>query len=595
MVVLSLVAILLVPLLLERRTDRLREVIAERISPAKGDLTELNLQLALTVAALPPSGEPPEELRERYRQAQRQTQRILARLARSSASLGPEVGEAEADLRERVAAWRQVHDDLLEEGFSDQELSRRSREMQATFELVMEASSVLRYGFDIAERTHRQEIVDLQRAAAVTTVALAVLALISAGTVFWLQHRLRVAVETLQRRNREEIAFRKVASSLSGATGVDEVLLEVSRSACTITGAGAVYVETVIEPGEEVEVVTRIGRHTPDVGVRAPYPGSLTEEVIRSGQPLVITDFAQFGPMAPYLRERCPKCEILTVPLLAEGKALGALVVVDPKASGTRFHHDTVERIAVLGAIASVALRRVRILQDETEARREAESAVRARDEVLKVVSHDLRNPLGMIKLSASWMRQSAPAQLQEELSAILLATERMERLIRDLIDAARLERGQLPVNLAPLSPSEILDEAVASHRPAAAEKNMQLHLHKPSELPRIMADRDRLLQVFGNLLGNAIKFSPPRSRVTLRAQAEEGHVEFEVADQGAGISPSDLPHIFDRHYQAPGTAHLGTGLGLAISKGIVESHGGRMWVTSSSEGARFFFTIPRR
>ena len=596
-VVLSLLAILLVPLLLDRRTDALRTEISDRIDAARTELMELNLEVARTEAALRGWLVTRERLLQRYHDSRERVDLLIERLGARVALLGPESREAHEQLVARIGRWQRRHDAVVTGELTPGDLVLAMPELQEEFESVMEASGELRHRLNVAETARRQEVVDLQETAGVVTVALGLVALAAASVVFWLTRRMREYAATLQVRTRDEIAFRKVASSLSGATDVEEILLDVSRSACSITGADAAYVEAVLESGTEVEVVTRIGRSTPDIGVKVPYPGSLTHEVIRSGEPAVITDFADFGQaMVPYIQERCRNCEILTVPLMGSGEALGALVLIDVTRSGRKFTAEIIERARVLGGIASVALRRVRLLENEKRARREAEEAVRAREEVLAIVSHDLRSPLTTIQLSTSWLRETAPAELRQELSAMEMAAGRMERMIRDLLDAVRLERGKLVVNPAPLSPATLLEDVASSHRAEAAEKNLTLVVECDDAVTEVNADRDRLLQVFGNLVGNAIKFSPPRRRIIIGARPVDDAVEFEVSDEGPGIGQSDLPHVFDRHYQARSTAHLGTGLGLAIAKGIVESHGGTMWVESApGEGAHFRFTIPLR
>ena len=596
-VVLSLLAILVVPLLLDRRTDALRTEISDRIDAARTELMELNLEVARAEAALRGWLVTRERLLQRYHDSREQVDVLVGKLAARVALLGPESREAHEQLVARIGRWQRRHDAVVTGELTPGDLVLAMPELQEEFESVMEASGELRHRLNVAETARRQEVVDLQETAAIVTVALGLVALAAASVVFWLTRRMRDYAARLQVRTRDEIAFRKVASSLSGATDVEEILLDVSQSACSITGADAAYVEAVLESGTEVEVVTRIGKSTPDIGVKVPYPGSLTDEVIRSGEPAVITDFADFGQaMLPYIQERCRNCEILTVPLMGSGEALGALVLIDVTRSGRKFTPDIIERARVLGGIASVALRRVRLLENEKRARREAEEAVRAREEVLAIVSHDLRSPLTTIQLSTSWLRETAPDELRQELSAMEMAAGRMERMIRDLLDAVRLERGKLVVNPEPLSPATLLEDVASSHRAEAAEKNLTLVVDCDEAVPDVNADRDRLLQVFGNLVGNAIKFSPPRRSIVIGARATDDAVEFEVSDEGPGIGQSDLPHVFDRHYQARSTAHLGTGLGLAIAKGIVESHGGTMWVDSApGEGARFRFTIPLR
>ena len=234
---------------------------------------------------------------------------------------------------------------------------------------------------------------------------------------------------------------------------------------------------------------------------------------------------------------------------------------------------------------------RMAISQMYDEARRE----VNAREEVLKIVSHDLRNPLNTISMSAGLMLEvEVPREQQvKQLSMIKRAGERMNRLIQDLLDAAKIEAGRLGVEPRPIEVAPLVAEAFDMLRPIASEKSVRLDVSVADELPTIMADAGRVLQVLSNLVGNAIKFTPADGRVSIRVEKLAGNVRFNVADTGPGIPPEQLPHIFGRFWQADRSDRRGIGLGLAIAKGIVEAHGGRISVESRvGEGTSFYFTL---
>ena len=225
----------------------------------------------------------------------------------------------------------------------------------------------------------------------------------------------------------------------------------------------------------------------------------------------------------------------------------------------------------------------------------DARRAIDAREEVLKVVSHDLRNPLNTISMSADLMLEVALSEQTrvKQLSIIKRAGERMNRLIQDLLDVTKLEAGRLGIAPRPIAPAAVIHEAVEMLRPLAAEKGIRMESVVADDLPVIAADAGRVLQVLSNLVGNAIKFTPAGGSVTLRVARAGGDVRFCVADTGSGISPEQLPRIFGRFWQADPTDRRGIGLGLAIAKGIVEAHGGRIWVESRvGEGTSFYFTL---
>jgi PAS domain S-box-containing protein len=236
-------------------------------------------------------------------------------------------------------------------------------------------------------------------------------------------------------------------------------------------------------------------------------------------------------------------------------------------------------------------------LRDITESERLYRAAMRAtqaRDDVLGIVAHDLRNPLQIIVTYAGRLRRRGPEPASAMAAEIGDAANRMNRLIQDLLDVTSIESGQLSLGPARLLTAEIVSDSLKTQTPIASSASLELRVAITPDLPDIWADRDRILQVFENLIGNAIKFTKPGGRVTLGAEARAGDVVFSVSDTGSGIADGDLPHVFDRFWQASKAGRRGAGLGLAIVKGIVEAHGGCIWVRSSAnQGSTFFFTIP--
>ena len=221
-----------------------------------------------------------------------------------------------------------------------------------------------------------------------------------------------------------------------------------------------------------------------------------------------------------------------------------------------------------------------------------AREATKARDDMLGVVVHDLRNPLQTISILAAMLQKKGSER--EIGGEIAHAADRMNRLIRDLVDVTLLEAGTFTIKRERVSTRNVLSEALESQAPLAASASLTLRLDAPYDLPDVWVDHHRLLQVFENLVGNSIKFTKPEGRITLGAQTGVGEVQFSVADTGCGISADQLPHVFDRFWQARESKGHGAGLGLPIVKGIVEAHGGRVWVQSvPGQGSTFCFTIP--
>ncbi|WP_255415215.1 sensor histidine kinase KdpD [Vitiosangium sp. GDMCC 1.1324] len=262
-----------------------------------------------------------------------------------------------------------------------------------------------------------------------------------------------------------------------------------------------------------------------------------------------------------------------------------------PPSPGAPYTADDLEFARGLGRLASLAVENARSYQS-------ARRATRARDDVLGIVAHDLRSPLNSIILSAQalqrWKGNAAAdtPRAADALGTIVSSVRRMNRLIDDLLDVARMDAGQLSIRPSPQPTETLLREVIEAARPQAEEVHLVLEL--PEVLPPVLADRDRLLQVFSNLLGNALKFTPPGGEVKVSARVEGGTICFQVHDTGPGIAPEALMHIFERFWQADRRDRRGSGLGLSIAKGLVDAHGGRIWVESEpGHGSTFLFTMP--
>jgi signal transduction histidine kinase len=229
----------------------------------------------------------------------------------------------------------------------------------------------------------------------------------------------------------------------------------------------------------------------------------------------------------------------------------------------------------------------------------QAQQAVRVREQILAIVSHDLRNPVATILMATTLLAQpEEPGEVREDLSRsvgrIRRAAETMGRLIDDLLDFASIEAGRLAIRRQAHDPVLLIQETLASFEGVAAQRRLQLTANVTPRLPKLDGDRDRILQVLANLVGNATKVTAEGGRITLRAEALGNDLRFAVSDDGPGIGEENVKYLFERYWRGVDATYKGTGLGLAIAKGIVNAHGGRIWVESElGHGATFFFTIP--
>jgi signal transduction histidine kinase/PAS domain-containing protein len=311
--------------------------------------------------------------------------------------------------------------------------------------------------------------------------------------------------------------------------------------------------------------------------------------------------------------ENEPGRSSMAVPLHLRGQSVGALVLAS-LGDGRRYGPADLGAAQELARRASIAIDNMRLLA-------EAQESVRAREDLLAIVSHDLRNPLGVVLASSALLLKSSlppeppgkEGRARRQIEAIERAGHRMNRLIRDLLDFAAIQAGHLSVSSHPREVGVLVREVLDALEPIAATKSIKLVDGTPENGGlSISCDHDRVIQLFSNVVGNAVKFTPEGGTVILRAEPDQAMVRFAVADNGPGIAAEELPFVFDRYYQARRRNRDGIGLGLSIARGIVEAHGGRIWVESPTGqapakaqaegqagnqggggGTTFFFTLP--
>jgi len=236
---------------------------------------------------------------------------------------------------------------------------------------------------------------------------------------------------------------------------------------------------------------------------------------------------------------------------------------------------------------------------ENTERRRvedELRHAVQLREDVLAVVSHDLRSPLATIELTATMLgiQLGGDPRVRNHLAVIQRSVTRMRHMIDDLLDSASIREGRLSLELNHESPDAVMGEALDLQEAIAAERAIRVQRFVDTGGAMVRCDRLRILQVFGNLIGNSIKFCRGGGAIVVTARKADKHIEFSVRDDGPGIDDDVLPTLFEPYRLPPAQAKAGSGLGLHISKGIVERHGGTIWVeTERGRGTTMYFTLP--
>ncbi len=223
--------------------------------------------------------------------------------------------------------------------------------------------------------------------------------------------------------------------------------------------------------------------------------------------------------------------------------------------------------------------------------------AIQAREQLVATVSHDLKNPLGAIRMSADALSRTLPEvrvnRVERHVQLVVRSVDRMTRFIGALLDASAIDAGRMAMDVHPEGVWALVMDAVDTMRPMTAAKKQSLQVEGNERL-QVMCDRTRVLQVLANLIGNAIKFTGEGGRIAVKVEQVRDAVHFSVEDTGKGIDPGQLRHVFERYWHADRAAGGGTGLGLDIAKGIVEAHGGKVWAHSQvGVGSQFHFTLP--
>lgn len=322
------------------------------------------------------------------------------------------------------------------------------------------------------------------------------------------------------------------------------------------------------------------------------FPGA---EAFRTGRRVVVREID-----AEVLQERTTNSEhrellkrlgirsLVAVPLVVRGEVIGAATFVRGHSGRPPFDEPEALLAEEVGRRAALAVSNARLYG-------EAQQALQAREELTAIVSHELRNPLNAASMAAALLQHDlGPEKRQEKARVIERSLRLATKLLDDLLDLSRIEAGSLTVDREVVEVGPLLREACEDFQGLAAELQSSFSCPDALDLPEILGDRHRLLQVVGNLLNNALKFSPPGETVELEAEAVDQEVWISVRDRGPGLDPEEQRRVFDRFWQARKGDRRGLGLGLAIARGLVEAHDGRIWVESTpGGGATFRFSVP--
>ncbi len=421
-----------------------------------------------------------------------------------------------------------------------------------------------------------------------------------------LARRLSLAVESGRlyraeqraRRHAERSArLQSITEALGGALEASDAALVLLREALPALSAtsGAV---ALAEAGDALRVLATAGAaevltdDAPEIDRAAASP---LADAHRMAHPLFFDTFEAFRGCYPRLAARVGQPgAVCAIPLVADGRAIGVLAIGFPRdgalAEGDR---ELVLSIARQGAFA---LENARLFATERRLRIDAETRGKLREDVMTMVTHDLRNPLASVVGNAELLSLATDSDAVRELAAAIhRSASRAARLLDDVFALASLDLDRLTLDWHAVPAAEVLRETVVSMLPLADARRVTLRPIACDPSLLVSCDRDRLQQILGNLVGTALKFTPAGGEVALSAVRDGGEVRFTVEDSGRGIAREDLERVFDRFYQTSGGARGGgLGIGLYVARGLVRAHGGRIWAESEvGRGSRFSFTLP--
>ena len=615
-IIVSLLSLVALPIAVSNHTSRMRGEITRIAEPARraANQTQMDLSAELDkIIAFQVTGQLQYRVDfDRLRREQRQDYAVLQRLA---PQLNEPVGRGLQMLEAQTKLW---HSDVQQAEFLDRQLpsevfTTRLFERHPSYEQALRSAASLELAIQEAIDDRLSRIRDAERLNVSLTIILTLLALTSALLVAGLGRQMRLlAAEAVRRRQeaesdaanakiareaaeREErhaafvaAAGQELARTLDFAQAVRSLAkLFVPNLAeiCAIDiaeGEGRLCRRAVAhrDPGREAELIKHVNAPLREV------PEAIVH-IMSEREARVVMDSS---PLMAYLlgRPAQERRSILVVPLLTRGQTVGVVTLAAP--DGKVFTRDDVSIAGELARHGSMAIDNARLYM-------ESQQALRAREEVLAIVSQDLRNPLNAITLASSLLKSSEAisGEDREQLDILDLSARRMRALIEDLLDVTRLEGGKrLPIEPAPIGVQSLLDETHELFKAQAASRSITLRCLAGDDIPEVYADHNRVLQVLSNLVGNAMKFTLVGGTITLQAERRDGNVLFTVSDTGPGIPRENLDDIFNPYWQGKRAERLGAGLGLPIAKGIVESHRGEIWVESQQgTGTRFFFTLP--
>lgn len=615
-IIVSLLSLVVLPVVVSSKTAKMREEITSIAEPARRAANQIQTGLSGEldkIIAYQVTGQ--QQYRVEFYSLVQQQETSRRALLTLLPALDEDLEKELNALFMQTSRWHNAvgNGQFLTRQLPHEVFLTRMFESHAAYEKSLVAASDLEIDLQIGIEQRLRRIREAERVNLWLTIVLTLLALTSALLVAGLGRQMRLLAREAMSRRREaeretieaqrareaaEAEERRAAfiaaagQELAGSLDYEQTLATLARiivpnlaESCVIDIAdaeGSLRRAAVAHrnPEDELTLREQLGHTRRDV------PEALVR-IMQLGEATLVgatSTLSQYVSGNPHIGTR----SMVFLPLISRGQTIGVAAAV--AAESKPFSRDDLALFTEVARRASLAIDNARLYL-------ESQQAVRAREEVLAIVSHDLRNPLNAVTLGSSLLQMSGTlsSEDREQVETIEVSARRMARLIEDLLDVTRLEGGKrLPIQPGTVEVADLLGEAEELFRSQASAASVTLDYQADRGLPPVRADRHRVMQVLSNLIGNSLKFTPPGGRIATTVKIDRGLVLFTVSDTGPGIPRENLHDIFSPYWQAKRAERLGAGLGLPIAKGIVEAHGGRIWVESEpGKGTTFYFTLP--
>ena len=331
--------------------------------------------------------------------------------------------------------------------------------------------------------------------------------------------------------------------------------------------------------------------------VVVPLKGSAAGWVFRKSQPLIIQDVKidkrHFNVVDQVSKHQTHS--LVAVPLIVRGETIGILEALNKK-DDAHYTEEDLTILETLAALAAQAMRNMDLMRKVSASKTELADLDRLKSDFVAITSHELRTPLGLILGHATFLRELAGGQYDEQLDTIIRNATRLKEIVENLSDVSNIENGSARVRGDEISMAKIVQEVVDSFRHEAEQRNITLKTETGDSPFYLHADAVKISIALSNLVKNALQFTEVGGHVLVQVEDDSGYIKVTVKDDGVGIPPRELPRIFERFYQVE--SHLtrrvgGMGLGLSVAKAMIELHGGRIWAESSARGSTFTFLLP--